>query len=461
MTDTGPRGAPFFGSLFDANRDPLAFLMNNALLYGDVVPFKVLGREVLQINHPDLIRYVLMENHKNYHKSPSYIRFESAIGKGLLTSNGEKWRRDRQTIQPMFKRELVEGFYYEVISGIGEKYRQRWLKLTHNGPAVIDITQEMASITLEIIATVIFGKDTLDEKAMRELHYSYDVLMDYLAKNRLLPKTDMGKLFGTSRYKRFRREVDKVYALLGKLIEQYRGEARTEEKYNMLALLIEAQKRDPENFSEEDIREHAATMIFAGFETTSILMQWMWYALSERPDIEQRLRAEIGHSLPDGQEAPMPYDALMNIEYLSWVFKETMRLYPPLWMTGRQAVAEDSIGGYPVKPGHMILLPQIVMHRHPNFWDKPDAFVPERFAGVHGENLHDGLYFPFSQGARKCSGFRLAEMEAKVIFAKLLPQFSVTMLTGLGNNLNPTISLKSQRPLYARVTRVLQPPVTG
>ena len=441
----GPKGAPFFGSLFDANRDPLAFLANNALIYGDIVDFKVLGRTVVQINHPDLIRHVLMENHKNYHKSPSYIRFESAIGKGLLTSGGDKWRKDRQTMQPMFRRELVEGFYFSVINDVGEKYKRKWLELTENGAAVVDITSEMAAITLEVISRIIFGKDTLSEEQTNALHHSYDVLMAYLAKNRLLPKVDMGKVFRTERYRVFKKEVDKVYALLGRLIEQYRREPRTEEKYNMLALLIEAQKAAPEHFSESDIREHAATMIFAGFETTSILMQWMWYALNAHPGVEQKLRAAI----PTGD---ISCDALMGIEYLDMVFKETMRLYPPLWMTGRKPVAEDSIGGYKVTPEHMILLPQIVMHRHPYWWYKPDAFLPERFA--NGFEPDEGLYFPFSQGARKCSGYKLAEMEAKVIFSKLLPHFSVTMLTALGNGFNPTISLKAQRPLFARISRV-------
>jgi cytochrome P450 len=453
----GPKGVPLLGALLMANRDPLGFLSDNGRLYGDVVPFTVLGRTVVQVNHPDLIRHVLMDNHKNYYKSPAYIRFESAIGKGLLTSNGEKWRRDRQTIQPMFRRELVEGFYFSVINEVGEKYKQRWLALTEKGDAEVDITHEMAAITLEVISRIIFGKDTLDERATAELHHSYDVLMDYLAKNRLHPKVDMGKVLHTPRYRNFRREVDKVYALLGRLIEQYRKEPRTEAKYNMLALLIEAQKNDPEHFSEHDVLEHAATMIFAGFETTSILMQWMWYALSEQPAVEQKLREEIVRHLPStqtGDSSGVTFDALMGIDYLTMVFKETMRLYPPLWMTGRLPVAEDSIGGYKVTPQHMILLPQIVMHRHPRWWHKPDAFIPERFTPGAEENTDEGLYFPFSQGARKCSGYRLAEMEAKLIFAKLLPLFSVTMLTSLGNGFNPTISLKSQRPLRARIQRV-------
>jgi cytochrome P450 len=190
----GPKEYPVLGAFLTARRNPLGFLTDNGRLYGDVIPFKVLGRSVVQVNHPDLVRYVLMENNKNYRKSRPYIRFESAIGQGLLTSNGEKWRRDRQKIQPMFKREQMEGFYFSVINEVSEKYKKRWLDLTQNGPVDIDITHEMACITLDIIATIVFGRDMLDNATMDRLHASYRMFMDYLAKNRIFPRVDIEKI---------------------------------------------------------------------------------------------------------------------------------------------------------------------------------------------------------------------------------------------------------------------------
>lgn len=455
-TVSGPKGLPVLGTLVDAYTNPLQFLSHNAMCYGDIIPFHVLGQKVIQINHPDLVRYVLMENHKNYQKNRGYLRFESVLGKGLLTSNGEKWRRDRQRIQPMFKRELIEGYYFQVVNEVSEKYKRRWLNLTARGTAEIDITWEMAAITLEIIVRLIFGKDNLSEETVNSLHHSYEIFLQYLGKNRLIPEVDLEKILHTPRYIRFNNEIKKVYALVTRLIEQYRAE-KTPDKFNMLALLIEAQKQDPLHFNDEDLKEHTVSMVFAGFETTSILMQWMWYALDSRPDIANKLRTEITNHSPCTAEidsSGLTHEALNQMDYLTMVFKESMRLYPPLWAVGRAPVEDDYIGDFKVNKSMMILIPLMIMHRHPRYWKEPNAFIPERFLPENEAKMDEGLYCPFSLGARKCSGYRLAEMEAKTIFAKLLPLFSVTAVNTLGNNFDPNISLKIKQPLRVLISRI-------
>jgi cytochrome P450 len=455
-TVSGPRGLPGLGVAFGAYNNPLQLLNDNAINYGDIVPFHVLGQKVIQINHPDLVRYVLMENHKNYQKNRGYIRFESVLGKGLLTSNGEKWRRDRQRIQPMFKRELIETYYFNVVNEVSEKYKQRWLKLTEHGKAEINITWEMAAITLEIIVRLIFGKDNLSEEQVNSLHHSYEIFLRYLAKNRFIPEIDLRKVFLTPQYIEFNREVKKVYALVSSLIEKNRANLLSD-KYNMLALLVEAQKQDPENFSDQDIREHTVSMVFAGFETTSILMQWIWYALDQRPDIANKLRTEITTKAPctaTADSSSLTYEAVGHMDYLTMVFKESMRLYPPLWAVGRAPVNDDWLGDFKIKRGVMVLIPLLIMHRHPNYWDEPNAFIPERFLPENEAKIDEGLYFPFSQGARKCSGYRLAEMEAKVIFTKLLPLFKVKAVNILGNDFDPSISLKIKQPLKVQISRI-------
>jgi len=452
----GPKGPPILGIMAEAKRDPLDFFLQNSLRYGEIIPFKAIGRELIQVNHPDLVKYVLMENHKNYHKAKSYLRFESAIGKGLLTSNGEKWRQDRQKIQPMFKREQVEGYYFQIISEVSEKFKHRWLKLTEKGKARLDITHEMSAITTEIILKLIFGKDNLNEETIAALHRSYSIFVEYLKPTRLLPKVDLEKIFCTPSYFRFKKEIEKVDAIIKALLIQYKKGGATD-KYNMLALLSEAQKEDPEHFSERDVRDHSVSMVFAGFETTSILMQWMWYALDARPDIERKMRDEIVGIAPcttehDGSD--LTYDAISKTDYFSAVIKETMRLYPPFWMTSRQPVEDDYFGNFKVPRGTIVLLPQIIMHRHPRWWDEPNAFIPERFLPENEAKIDDGLYFPFSHGPRKCSGYKLAEVEAKIIFAKLLPFFKVRIINSAGNGPDPGITLKSKTPLLAEIIRV-------
>ena len=451
----GPKGLPGLGVVVAAKRDQLGFLAANALDYGDVIPFHVLGMPIVQLNHPDAIRYVLMENHKNYYKSDVYIRFEAALGKGLLTSNGEKWRRDRQKIQPMFKREQVEGYYFTIIHEVTEKFKQRWLKLTEHGPAEIDITYEMAHITIEVILKTLFGKDNLDEATLRSLHHSYSVFMAYLKDIRLLPKVDFRKVFHTRAWGAFHKEVLYLESVLERLTTQYRKGADSD-KFNMLALLIEAQKQDPEHFSDRDIRDHSVSMIFAGFETTSVAMQWMWYALAGRPDEVEKLRQHIVQIAPCTGQADsclLTVEEVMRMDYLSAAFKETMRLYPPLWVTSRKPVEDDVIAGVPVKKGTVVVLPQLVMHRHPRFWEEPNAFIPSRFVGEAEEGIAEGLYFPFSQGPRKCSGYKFAELEARLVFAKLLPLFKIKALNILGNPFDPGISLKLKNNLRVGLSR--------
>lgn len=453
--NSGPKGLPVLGMIKEAMQDPLSFLMQNAQTYGDIVPFHIMGMKMLQLNHPELIRYVLMENHKNYYKSDVYIRFESVLGKGLLTSNGDKWRRDRQKIQPMFKREEVEGYYYAIVNEVSEKYKQRWLKLTESGAAEINITSEMAAITIEVILKSIFGKDNLDESAIRSLHHSYGVFIEYLKDLRLLPRVDMRRLFQTPAYHRFYKELVNVESILKGLKEKYRREAFPD-KNNMLALLIEAQKEDPQNFSERDIRDHSVSMVFAGYETTSILMQWMWYVLDSRSDVVEALRTDLrkcASCVFTEDSSSLSYEQVEKSQYLTAFFKETMRLYPPFWGTSRQNLKEDWYGDYRVPAGTVVILPQIVMHRSPRLWDNPNAFVPERFSPENEAKIHPGAYFPFSLGPRKCSGFKMVEMEAKTIFAKLLPMFTVTALNTINNGLEGSISLKLDKSLIASLKR--------
>ncbi len=453
-TVTRLKAPPVIGPLLPALFDPLNFMMNLSQQCGDIISFTILGQKAVQLNHPDLVRHVLVENHKNYRKSKPYIRFESAIGLGLLTSNGEKWKRDRQKIQPMFNRERTAGYYFDVVGEVSEKYKRKWLALTEHGTVDINITEEMAKITTEVILKSIFGRD-IDDEAVISLHHSYSVLIDYLKNIRLIPDIDLRKLFCTPAYFRFKKELANVDNRIKLLAEHYRSTGLAD-KHNMLALLVNAQKNDPEHFSDADIRDHCVSMVFAGFESTSILMQWFWYMLDDREDVKRRLRDDITASAPctaTTDSSSLSFDAVQKMGYLSMVFKETMRLYPPFWMTGREPIEDDMLGDFKVEKGSAIVLSQLAMHRHPKWWEHPNSFIAERFAPEKEAAIDDGLYFPFSLGPRKCSGHMFVDMEAKTIIAKLLPLFDVTALNKVGNRMAPGISLKLKNPLIARVSR--------
>lgn len=452
----GPKGWPCVGMLKDAIVNPMGLLLDNAQRYGDIIPNPMIGTTMLQVNHPDLVQYVLVENHKNYQKSIHYRRFESAVGQGLLISNGEKWRRDRQKIQPMFRRDQIEGYYFDVVNEVTEKFKQKWLSLTEKGPVQINLAYEMAAITTEIILRIIFGKDNLTEKDIVSLHHSFDVLMSYLKTLRVFPDKDMRKFFHMPSYYRFRKEVANIEVILSDLTNKYR-KSDIADKLNLLALLIEAQKVDPANFNDRDIRDHSIMMVFAGFETTSIVMQWLWFALDSNPEVRKKLRDEMIFCAPctaNADSSGLRYEQAQQMEYTLAAIRETMRLYPPFWLISRSPVEDDCLGGYKVKAGTEVVLPQIVIHRSPRWWDNPNAFIPDRFLPENEHMILPGAYFPFALGARGCVGAKLGEMEARVIATKLLPMFRMKMLNAVDNGYNPSISLKFKKPLIVEIDRL-------
>lgn len=441
------------GEMIPAFTNPTYFLYENMNTGADVIAFKMALQKGLQINHPDLVHHILVGNHKNYIKSKPYIRFESAIGAGLLTTNEDKWKRDRQKIQPMFNRERIMGYYFEVINEATEAYKSRLITKIEAGNHTINLSQEMAYITTEVILKSIFGRD-VDNETIAALYDSYAVAIDYLKNIRVFPTIDSRRIFCTPSYFRFKKAVNHIDRCIVRLCEKYKDEVLSD-KHNMLALLINAQKENPEHFTDQVIRDHATTMVFAGFESTSIMMQWFWYVLDEQKDLRSLLLEEIKAYCPEAAKRnseKITYESINAMPILAAALKETMRLYPPFWMLGREALEEETIGTITIPKNVSIVLPQLAIHRHPQWWDKPNSFMYERFLPENEKNIHPGAYFPFSHGPRKCSGQAFVEMEAKIIVAKLLPCFSFAILNKVGNGFDPGISLKLKKPLLAKVT---------
>ncbi|MGE3714521.1 MAG: cytochrome P450 [Alphaproteobacteria bacterium] len=430
------------------------FFMEQARRGGDIISLRAAGQRIIQVNHPDIVSYILKENYKNYKKSNLYIRFQTVGGLGLLTSHGEKWKRDRKKIQPMFTREWIERYYFSVANDVTEKFKHKWLDSTRSGSFEVNITNEMARITTEISLKAVFGNN-IDDQTIRSLHQAYDDIIHYHQSIRLIPTVDLRKTFCFPSYFKFKRALNHIHAVVHKLSQQYHS-GDMKERNNMFALLLDAQKEDPDHFTDIEVRDHCVTMIFAGFETTSIALQWMWYELCDRADIREKLREDIIQQAPctnTHDSTQLAFAAVMDAPYHDAFFKESVRLYPSFWVIGREPLEDDRWGDFVVKKGTAIALPQFVLHRDPRWWNEPEQFCPERFLNSEADNVPDGAYFPFSHGPRKCSGFLFAEMEAKTIIAKLLPLFEAQALNKVGNKMVPGISLKLERPLYAKIRR--------
>lgn len=448
------KGNTLLGSLLPLLMDPLKFMVDASRSGADIISFRVLWQKMAMVTHPDLIRYMLVTNHKNFKKDDSYIRFQSVGGLGLITSHGEKWKRDRQKIQPMFSREMIISYHFDVANEVSERHKKHWLERLEQGSFEIDISHEMALITTEIIMKTVFGRSISDEM-VHGLHRSYDVIIEYLKRVRLIPSVDMRKKLRMPSYFRFQRALDYLHEVIRELGQEYR-DGKINDTKSMFAMLLAAQKQDPTHFNDIEIRDQCITMLFAGFETTAVSMQWMWYALDGRNDIRTKLREEITRHAPHTatpDSSALTFAELSKMEYLTAFFRETIRLYPPFWSTGRTPIEDDALGSFKVKKGMTIVLPQFVMHRDPKWWERPEELVPERFLPIEDARYDEGAYFPFSHGPRKCIGAAFAEMEARTIMTKLLPLFDVACLNKQGNPITPSISLKLRHPLRVRISR--------
>jgi cytochrome P450 len=216
-----------------------------------------------------------------------------------------------------------------------------------------------------------------------------------------------------------------------------------QDRGDLLSLLLAARDEDTgEAMSDKQVRDEALTLILAGHETTANALAWTWYLLSQNPEVEQKLHAELAAVL-DGR-APTVAD-LPNLRYTSMVIDESMRLYPPAWSVGRSPIADDEILGFQIPKGSSLMLSQWLTHRHPDFWENPERFDPDRFSPERSANRPRYAYFPFGGGPRQCIGNVFALTEANLILAAVAQKFRLRMVPGHRVELQPLVTL---RPRY-------------
>lgn len=417
----------------------LDFLSYNNSLY-DLVHFRLGFQSYVQVNHPDLIEYILIKNHKNFQKSDTHIRFREVLGDGILTSNGEKWKSDRKILQPAFDKKIIETSYAETIINHVQKEVSVWNELS-KAKKPINITHSMSMITLRVILDTM-----LNLRASPELLCAIDdaiqSFISYTGLPRPLMKIDLQRYLCPSRYKELQRHkkflIDLVY-------DCYSNEKQKDDPKanNMMSMLVASGK----NF--EEICDQVITMIFAGYETTATLIQWLWFCLDKFPEYQNELLTEMSSLLSNNIDCSrfdqMPIlDAFIN---------ETMRLYPPFWATARSAIKSDYFGEHFIPKGTILLLPQYTLHRNSEYWKNPTVFDINRFDEDNLKRVRRGCYFPFSQGVRKCIGYRFATLEAKIVLSILLPLFQLRIASSVEEKIRPTISLKFKDDIWMNVIR--------
>lgn len=433
----GPRGLGLLRTVAALRRDPLRALLAARAELGDVVRFPLLHRTFFLVAHPDGVDRVLHANAGNYRKQTrTYAKIRELMGEGLVTSDGGTWRRHRELVQPAFHHRQIERFAAVVHRNTAELLDE-WCR--HPAHAPIALERDIRHLTLRTVGHALFGQ----EVGTRPGSIGADITaaLAYCGR-RAEGVFDPGWLPTPSR-RAFSRARSRLDALVSRLIAE--RTLRSSDP-DMLSMLLDA--RDPETgdgLSEDEIRDQVLTLLLAGHETTATTLVWTCHLLCKHPDVQERLASEAAAVL--GGRAP-GFNDLRRLPYSSMVLHESMRLFPPIWMVERRAMAEDEVGGFRIPAGSIIALSQYVTHRHPDVWEEPERFRPERFRPENAAGRPRGAYFPFGGGPRGCIGAGFALMEAQLVLAMLLQRFRIDSLPGqrvaarAGITLRPRSSLR-------------------
>jgi cytochrome P450 len=426
----GPRGGRVLGNMREFNGDPLGFVERVAREFGDVVPTRFFYVPALFLFHPDHVEYVLATGNKNFIKaaslrSPFFLRL---VGNGLVTSEGDFWRRQRRLAQPAFHRDRVEAYARTMVE-YAERACARWAD-----GETLDAHEEMMMLTQQVVAQTLFSTDVSRES--RELGAALTNIVRPFASQATL-KWILDNRLPTPAHLRFNSDVRRIDSFVYRLIGERR--ASGEDTGDLLSMLLGAQDEDGSGMTDQQLRDELMTIFLAGHETTALALTWAFYLLAQNPEAEERLAAELSEVL--GGRAPTVED-LPRLRYADWVIKESMRLYPPVWGVGREAVRDCEVGGYRVPRGTQIFSFQWVVHRDPRWFADPLAFRPERWGEEAVSKLPKYAYFPFGGGPRLCIGNYFATMEAVLILATIARRFRLRLVHGWRLELLPAVALR-------------------
>lgn len=379
------------------------------------------------VNDPAEVRRILVRRHPRYRKGPGFERVKMLLGNGLIVSDGDVWRRSRTMIQPAFKVQNVHRLLKVMVLCADERAVE-WAQVASSG-GTVNITEQTNEFALALILKSIFGED-YERRGMRD-NNPFGFLSQDSAR-------DLGVVM----------KVRELRELLLDIIAERRA-SHSREQFDFLEMYLAARDKGGQPFSDRELLDEVMTLIVAGFETSANTLNWVWYLLANRPDVEAAIIDEARQHMPNVDSVNA--EAAQAMVYTQQVLEETLRLYPPVWLFTRRAHDFDELDDYDVPPGTDIYLSPYLLHRTAEFWPNPDRFDPERF--VAGEQKKkDRPYFPFSLGPRRCLGEYFSFLEMKVHLALLLPRFRMRRTSDEHPGLELAINLRTAEDIHLEVS---------
>ena len=430
----GPRGNPIWGSLLEAWEDPIALMSRGVREHGEVCAFRFGWLRYVVVADPEGIKHVLVTNHRNYTKSRNYAGLKAVLGEGLLTAEGEKWRRHRKLAQPAFHRERLAGFAASMAACTNDLVA-RW-----EDGATLDLHEQMTRLTFRVVGKTLMSTELEgDAKAIGD---ALTVALTW-ANDHVESVVRVPPWVPTPNNVRFGRAKKVINDLVTRIITERRASGARHD--DLLAMLMEAKDEETGvGLDDEELKHELVTLVLAGHETTANALSFALWLLATHPEAARALEREADEVL--GDRAP----GLADLPKLSWttrVIEEAMRLYPPAWCFERQAIADDVICGHHVPKGTIIGVSPWVTHRLPRLWRDPERFDPSRFATAPDKYA----YVPFGGGPRVCIGNAFAMMEMQIVLASIARRFRFAPVPGFALELEPSITLRPKRGVPLRL----------
>ena len=437
----GPKGIPLFGSVFEPKGDSIRYLTKCTREYGDIVFFRFLGVPACYTSRPEYIESVLVTQSNNFVKSKDYRAMRRVLGNGLLLSEGDFWRRQRKLIQPAFHQGRITAYAQIMID-----YTQRMLASWSDGQA-LDMHEAMMRLTLGIVAKTLFDADVSHEA--EGVDAALTVLM-----GKFLRQAGMALLLPTwvplPTSQLLKRAVGRLDKVIYGIIEQRRASGQL--SGDLLSAFLQAQDDEGVGMTDRQLHDEIMTLFLAGHETTANVLSWTWLLLGQNPETEQKLIEELERVL--GGRVPTPAD-LPQLVYTDMVLRESMRLYPPVWVIGRRALASFRLGEYEIPADTNMLISQYLMHRDARYFPEPEKFVPDRWGAGNARTaaLPRFAYFPFGGGPRVCIGAGFAMMEAVLLLATIAQKFQIQISPEEKVSMQPSVTLRPRNGIPATLKR--------
>ena len=442
-TPDGPRGNILLGNMLEFRRDPLTFLQSAAREYGPVVRGRFANQFFYMVSDPDAVQRILQDRYRQYVKGKFFEPVRLLIGNGLASSEGAFWLRQRRLMQPEFHRQRIAAFA-ETMVRRADIMAHSWASAVESGKPV-DVAEEMTQLTMLIIVETMFGSDGLEHqrevmsavvRLLEEVKFRFDVPF-YPPLNVPTPRN---------------REVRVAKARLDTAMQRIVDQRRSSEpRADLLGMLLAVKDADTgEGMTDGQIRDEVVTIFVAGHETTAVLLAWAICLIAAHPEVESRVMAEfaavLNGRLPVFEDVP-------RLVYTRRILDETLRLYPPAWITNRECLEEDVLCDYRIPAGAFVTFSPYVIHRLPEYWSDPEKFDPDRFLPERSGGRPKFAYLPFGGGPHQCIGNQFALTEAALVLATVLQRYSLSLPAGAEVKTSAKITLRPEGGLPMRVER--------